>query len=393
MRPAWLEINLSVIADNISNLKSVLGPQREIIAVVKADAYGHGVIPVSRVALNSGAKMLAVALVEEALQLREASIDAEVLILSAVPRRAAPTVVEYDFHVPLTDLPGAQALSQAAQAQGRRANVHIKVDTGMHRLGVAVEEVAKSCESLKALPGLAIRGIFTHFASSSSDPQFTLEQLRLFKQAVSEAEAVLGYQIPLKHAANSGAIVRYPESWLDAVRPGALIYGIPRNPGGVYMPTMRQAVALKAQISCVKPIKAGDAVGYGRTWVAQQDTQIALLPVGYADGYGRLLSNNADALLRGQRVPVIGAIAMDCTVIDVGTVGGAELDEEVVLVGRQGQATISVAEIAERCGTVVHEVASRLSQRLPRVYTHEPGDVRVQKLLETDRSLFEDVSA
>ena len=390
MRPAWLEINLSAIADNVSHLKSELGPQREIIAVVKADGYGHGAIPVSRAALNAGAKMLAVALLEEAVELHEAGMNTEVLILSAIPRSAAPTVVECGFHMPLTDLSSAEALSGAAQSQQRPANVHIKVDTGMHRLGVAAEEVSGFCASIRSLPGLAIRGIFTHFASSSSDPQFTLDQLRLFKKAAAEAEATLGYYIPLKHAANSGAIVRYPEAWLDAVRPGALIYGIPRNPGGVYLPTMRQAVTLKASISCVKPIKAGDAVGYDQTWVAAHDTQIALVPVGYADGYDRLLSNNADVLLRGQRVPAIGAISMDCTVIDVGPVGGADRDEEVVLIGRQGEESITVAEIADCCDTVVQEVVSRLAKRLPRVYTHEPGDVRVQELVEKIRSLFSD---
>lgn len=384
MRPAWLEINLSAIADNVSNLKSVLGPQREIIAVVKADAYGHGVIPVSRVALNSGAKMLAVAMVEEALALHNAGLEAEVLILSATPREVAATVVEYGFHVPLTDVASAEVLSQAAQAQGQPANVHIKVDTGMHRLGVVADEIADYCAAIKSLPGLAIRGIFTHFASSPSDPQFTLEQLELFKKAAAEADAALGYPIPLKHCANSGAIVRYPESWVDAVRPGALIYGIPRNPGGVYMPTMRLAMSLRDKISCVKPIKAGARVGYDRTWTAPADTQIALLPVGYADGYDRLLSNNANALLRGRRVPVVGAISMDCTAIDVGP-GGAEVGEEVVLLGHQGDESITVAEIADRCDTVVQEVVSRFSKRLPRIYTHDPGDVRVKELVETIR--------
>ncbi len=380
MRPAWLEINLSAIADNVSNLKTVLGPQREIIAVVKADGYGHGVLPVSQVALNAGARMLAVAMVEEALELTQAGLQAEVLILSATPRQAAATIVEYGFHAPLTDMAGAQALSQAAQELHRPANVHIKVDTGMHRLGVAAEEIADYCATIKSLPGLAIRGIFTHFASSSSDPQFTLAQLGSFKKVTAQAEAALGYSIPLKHCANSGAIVRYPESWLDAVRPGALIYGIPRNPGGVYMPTMRQAVTLRANISCVKPIEAGAGVGYGLTWTALEDTRIALLPVGYADGYDRLLSNNADALLRGQRVPVVGAVSMDCTIIDVGAIAGAGVDEEVVLVGQQGDENITVAEIADRCDTVIQEVVSRFSPRLPRVYTHDPGDVRVKEL-------------
>ncbi len=390
--PAWLEINLSAIADNISNLKSVLGPQREIIAVIKADGYGHGALPVAQVALNSGAGMLAVAFVQEAVELTDAGIETEILILSGTSREAAPTIVEYGFHVPLTDVGGAEALSEAAQAQNRPAKVHIKVDTGMHRLGVAAEDIGEYCEQIAPLPGLSIHGIFTHFASSPTDPQFTLEQLSRFKEAAGQAEAALGYCIPLKHCANSCAIVRYPESWLDAVRPGALIYGIPRNPGGVYMPTMRPAMTLRTTISHVKPVAAGQAVSYGRTWKAPRDTQVALLPVGYADGYSRALSNNADVLLRGQRVPVVGAICMDCTIIDVGSVGGAQVGEKVVMIGQQGEESITIAEIAERCNTVVQEVACWFTRRLPRMYTHEPGDVRVKELAEAHRSPFSDVT-
>ena len=382
MRPAWLEINLSAIADNVSNIKSVLGPQREIIAVVKADAYGHGAVPVAQTVLTAGARMLAVALVEEAMELYEAGIDAEVLILSITPRQAAATVVEYGFHVPLTDLAGAEALSQAAQAQDQPANVHIKVDTGLHRLGVDADQIADYCQAIKSLPGLAIRGIFTHFADSPNDPQFTLQQLELFKQAAAEADAALGYPIPLKHCANAAAVVRYPESWLDAVRPGAVLYGIPRNPGGAYMPTMRAAMTLRAYISCVKPVKAGETVGYGRTWTAQKDTQIALVPVGYGDGYDRRLSNNAEVLLRGQRVPVIGAICMDSTIIDVSELADAQVGEEVVMIGQQGPESITIAEIADQCDTVVQEIPVRFSKRLPRVYVHEPGDVRIKELVE-----------
>ena len=233
LRPAWLEINLSAVADNIHNLKSVLSPHQQIIAVLKADAYGHGALPVSRVALASGASRLAVALVQEALELRQDGCAAPLLILSATPREAAPLLVEQQIEAPLTDLPGAEALSRAAQRLGRPALAHLKVDTGLSRLGVHPEEVASFCTALRDLPGLEVLGIFTHFSSAPSDPEWTMQQFSLFKQAVHDAEAALGHRLPLRHACNSAAIVRYPEAWLDAVRPGALIYGIPRNRGGL----------------------------------------------------------------------------------------------------------------------------------------------------------------
>lgn len=393
MRPAWIEVDLTAIADNIQRLLSVLGHQRQLIAVVKDDAYGHGANVVARLIRDCGAQMLAVALVEEALALAKVCPDAEILIFGAIPLEATEAVVEHGFHASLADLAGAEALAAAAVEQGKVANVHIKVDTGMHRLGVPADRAGDYCATLKLLPGLEIRGIFTHFASSSEDPQFTTEQFARFQGATAQAEMALGQRIPLKHCANSGATVRYPEMWLDAVRPGALLYGIPRNRGGVYMPTMQQALTLKAKIVAVKSVPAGETVGYGRSWRAARDSQIALLPLGYGDGYDRSLSNNAEVLLRGRRFPVVGAISMDYTTIDVTDVTGGCLGEEVVLIGEQGSESVTVAEIAERCQTVVHEVPVRLSQRLPRVYIGQPGDARVEALIETYKSSTENVYA
>jgi alanine racemase len=390
LRPAWLEINLSALADNVHNLKSVLSPHQQIIAVVKANAYGHGAVPVSRVALAAGAGRLAVALVEEAVELREAGLAAPVMCLGATPAEAAPLLVAQQIEAPLTDLEGARALAAAACAAGRTAPVHIKIDTGMHRLGVRPEEVGPFCAGLRELPGLEIVGIFTHFSSSQIDPEFTLQQLASFRGAVAEAERVLGRRIPLRHVCNSGATVRYPEAWLDAVRPGALLYGIPRDRGGLYLPEMRPVLALKAKISVVKALRAGESVGYDRTWCAPRDTRLGLLPLGYADGYDRLLSNRGQVLVHGRRCPIVGRLCMDVTIVDLTNAPAAQVGDTAVLVGEQGGETVQVHELAHLCGTVVHEIVSRFSSRLPRVYYAEPGDERVPAALAEMRSVLSD---
>ncbi len=390
MRPAWIEINLSALADNLHNLKSVLSPHQQIIAVIKANAYGHGALPVARVALEAGASRLAVAIVEEAVELREDGCRAPIMVLGATPREAAPLLVEQEIEAPLTDLAGAEALAAAGQHLGRPAKVHIKVDTGMHRLGVRAEEIAPFCEHLRDLPGLEIVGIFTHFSSSQIDPEFTMRQLTLFKQAVAEAERILGYRIPLRHVCNSGATVRYPEAWMDAVRPGALLYGIPRDRGGLYMPEMRPVLALKAKLAVIKPLYRGESVGYDRTWVAPHDTRIGLLPLGYADGWDRLLSNRASVLVHGKRCRVVGRICMDATIIDLTGAPSAQVGDTAVLIGEQEGQRIEVHEIAALCNTVVQETVSRFSGRLPRVYFAEPGDERVYRALAEKRSMLSD---
>ena len=390
LRPAWLEINLSALADNVHNLKSVLSPHQQIIAVVKANAYGHGAVPVSRVAVAAGAGRLAVALVEEAVELCEAGCAAPVMCLGATPVEAAPVLVARQIEAPLTDLEGARALAEAARAAGRTAPVHLKIDTGMHRLGVRAEEITAFCAELRELPELEIVGVFTHFSSSQIDPEFTLRQLSVFTAAVAEAEAVLGRRIPLRHVCNSGATVRYPEAWLDAVRPGALLYGIPRDRGGLYMPEMRPVLALKARISVIKPLYAGESVGYDRTWRAPHDTRLGLLPLGYADGYDRLLSNRGHVLVHGRRCPIIGRICMDVTIIDLTNAPAAQVGDTAVLVGEQGGETVQVHDLADLCGTIVHEIVSRFSPRLPRVYYAEPGDERVSTALAERRNLLSD---
>jgi alanine racemase len=217
-----------------------------------------------------------------------------------------------------------------------------------------------------------------------------MEQLGLFRGAVATADAVLGRRIPLRHVCNSGATVRYPEAWLDAVRPGALLYGIPRDRGGPYLPPMRPVLALKAKIAVVKALRAGESVGYDRTWQAPHDTRLGLLPLGYADGYDRLLSNRGEVLVRGRRCPIVGRICMDVTIIDLTPVPEAQAGDTAVLVGEQGGETVQVHDLAELCGTVVQEIVARFSSRLPRVYYAEPGDERVPAALGDKRSMLSD---
>ncbi len=393
VRPAWLEIDLTAIADNIERVLSVLGNQRKLIAVIKDDAYGHGATVIGPVAQQCGAQMLAVSLIEEAVEVESVCPGAEILILGLVPLDAVPAAIAHGFYMPLDSVDRAKAISQAASEQGTAAKVHLKIDTGMHRIGVPADEVGQLCCEVKDLPNLDIRGIFTHFASAPDEPLFTTQQFERFQQACREAETILGQRLPLKHCANSATTVRYPEMWLDAVRPGALLYGIPRNRGGQYLPTMEQALSMKARIASIRTLAAGEKIGYGRTWQAQRDSRIALVPLGYGDGYDRHLSNKGEVLLRGQRVPVVGTVCMDSTFIDVTDIPDAKVGEEVVLIGSQGDESVTIAEIAERCGTVVQEVPVRMNVRLPRVYTCQPGDERVAHLADRYRSATSDVSA
>lgn len=390
LRPAWIEVNLSALADNIHNLKSVLSPHQQIIAVIKGDAYGHGALPVWRVALASGAGRLAVALVQEALELRRDGCAAPILILSSPPREAAALLVEQQIESPLTDLEGAKALSQAAQRQGRPALAHLKVDTGLHRLGIRPEEVPPFCEALREMPGLEITGIFTHFSSAPSDPEATMEEFTQFRQAIGAAEATLGQRIPLRHACNSAAAVRYPEMWLDAVRPGALIYGIPRNRGGLYMPVMRPVLALRARLSVIKEVRAGERIGYDLSYRAPHDGRLGQVPLGYADGWDRRLSNNGYVLIHGQRCPIVGRVCMDTTTVDLTPAPEAQVEDLVTLIGGQGEDQIEVHELAQLCETVHQEFVTRLGPRLPRVYFAEPGDTRVRAALADKEDLLSD---
>ncbi|HPR88323.1 MAG TPA: alanine racemase [bacterium] len=366
MRPTRVEIDLEAIAFNLQGIRQRVSPAG-IMAVVKADAYGHGALQVSRTALQEGASHLAVAVVNEALALRKAGIEAPILVFGGFSPEDAPLFLDWELDATLFDLQGVALLGHAARAAGRPARVHIKVDTGMGRLGVPWPQAAALGETICQTEGLELTGLYTHFATADAlDKSFANLQLIRFKHVIAELEAK-GIRIPLKHCANSAAILDMPESYLDMVRPGIMMYGHYPSAETTESIEIHPAMSFKTAVTQVKSIARGESVSYGRTFIADKPVTIATLPVGYADGYNRLLSNRGEVLIRGRRCPVAGRVCMDLIMAAAAEV---QTGDEVVLFGRQGEAEISVAEICALLGTIPYEVTCWISKRVPRVYMH-----------------------
>ncbi|MCL6519078.1 MAG: alanine racemase [Armatimonadetes bacterium] len=369
-RPTVAEIDLEAIAFNFRQVRNLVGPEVKICPAVKADGYGHGAIPVSQAVLNAGAEMLGVATLEEALELRNAGINTPILILQCVLPDGIPEIIAHNVSTMVCDLAFATELSKCAVEAGKRMKVHIKVDTGMGRLGISLAEAVEFSIQLSGMPGLEIEGIFTHFPSSGDpDLSFSHIQIEEFRRLTDEIRKA-GIHIPLRHMANSAAILNLPESYLDMVRPGIMLYGLHDTKHLVRDVELRQAMTLKTKIVFLKELPPGKSVGYGRTFIAKRRTLVATIPIGYADGYNRLLSNRAPALVHGIRVPVIGRVCMDQVMLDVTDVPGVSTGDEVVLYGRQGNEFISIEEIADLQGTIADEVICSVSKRVPRVYVH-----------------------
>ena len=360
-RPTIVEVDLEAVRHNVRRLKP---SDAELMAVVKADAYGHGDVPVARAALEAGATWLGVALVEEGVALREAGIDAPILVLSEFPGGSEKEALAADLTPTLYTDRGLAALAEAARSTGRAARVHVKLDTGMHRVGLwPPEAAARYCRAVVDA-GLDLEGLWTHFASSESDEATTMEQLERLLRA---AEAVRAQGTPprLLHAANSGATIRYPQTHLDLVRPGAAIYGLAAGPG--LEAGLRPAMSLRSEVTLAKRLPAGERLSYGHRYELERDAWIATVPVGYEDGYPRLLSNRAEVLIRGRRHRVAGIVTMDQLLVDCGDEEVAPGDE-VVLIGGQGDDRITPEELAERIGTIGYELATAISERVPREY-------------------------
>ena len=369
-RPTRAEIDLAAIAANVQMACRLAGPATAVMAVVKADAYGHGAVPVARAALAAGATWLGVAIPEEAVVLRSAAIRSRILVLGPIAPEQAPLVVAHDLDQCVSDPSQATALSRAAASRGCDLRLHLKVDTGMGRVGLPPTEVRLAAERIAGLPGLRLAGLMTHFAESDADdPTFTREQLARFRAAARTLHTV-GLAVPLRHAANSAALIRHPEARLDLVRPGIMLYGCSpcatRRPGD---PALLPALRLRTAISHIADLPAGSSVSYGRTFVAPRDMRIATLPIGYADGLPRLLSGRGHALVRGRRVSIVGRVCMDMTMVDATPVPEVRLGDEAVLIGRQGAEEITADEVADLAGTISYEVLCRVGPRVPRVYS------------------------
>lgn len=370
MRPTYVEIDLAAIATNVGLACRLAGPGTQVMAVVKGDAYGHGAVPVAKVALAAGATWLGVAIPEEAVPLREAGIASRILVLGPIAPDQADLVAAHDLDQCVSDLGQVEALDRAARARGRVLALHLKVDTGMGRVGLRPREVRGVAEKICALHSVRLAGLMTHFAEAEADePGFAREQLARFAEAARDLAAVPQGGMPLRHAANSGALLFLPEARLDLVRPGIMLYGYhPRGPRGGPEPPLRPALRLRTAISQIRDVAQGESVSYGRTFVAPRDLRVATLPVGYADGCGRLLSNRGQVLIRGQRVPIVGRVCMDMTMVDVSGLPDVRVNDEAVLIGRQGTDEITADEVAELQGTISYEVLCRIGPRVPRVY-------------------------
>ncbi|MCB0220075.1 MAG: alanine racemase [Chrysiogenetes bacterium] len=366
--PSVARVDLGAIAANARALKAKLAPGTKFLAAVKANAYGHGAVPVARALLAEGTDWLAVATLAEGRELREAGIGAPVLLMQGIRPDQAAGVVAGDFATFVYDAPVLEALSAAASAQAKRARVHIKVDTGMTRLGVMPQELGALLEKTKSLPNIEIEGICSHLSvAEDAGGALTALQKQRFAEALSLAENK-GVRPALRHLANSSATILDPETHYDMVRCGIAVYGehpAVQTRGKI---ELQPALAWTTQVHQLKRIAAGEIVSYGATWKAQRESLIAVVPVGYGDGYRRNLSNRARMIAGGKSCPVVGIVCMDLTMIDVTDVPGIVAGDEVTVIGATGGEHVSAAELAEILGTISYEVLTGIGARVARVY-------------------------
>jgi alanine racemase len=370
VRPTRAEVNLAHLRHNLRIIQRTAGGA-QVWAVLKADGYGHGAKGVARTLERAGASGICVALLEEGIELREAGIRVPILVTGGYFGRAFGEVLRHSLTPVLHDPSQVEELADEVRYSGAEpASVHVKIDTGMSRLGVLPRDVPKMAEVLGRHPQVRVSGLMTHFAcADGADPASLDEQLDLFDAATSSLRG-LGIAPSLRHAANSAAILQSPRAHLDVVRPGIALFGV--EPRAGICKELRPVMQVRTDIVAVREIPAGQSVGYGATWTAQRTSRIATIPMGYADGLSRALSNRGELLVRGKRVPVAGVVSMDMTMLDVTEVPDVRIGDECVVLGTQkgplGQDTISAEEIAGRLGTIPWEVLTHISRRVPRFY-------------------------
>lgn len=371
-RPTVAEIDLGAIAHNLRAIQARVAPAR-VMAVVKANAYGHGILDVAQTAVACGVSYLGVATLEEALQLRGNGFDLPVLVFGGFFAEQAEAFVEHGVTATVYDWPRAERLAKVALERGKKVPVHVKVDTGMGRVGVDWSQASAFVARLFELQGVEVEGVYSHFASSdATDKTYAKMQLRRFRQLLEDLQA-RKIVVPWRHMANSGAILDLPESYFDMVRAGVMLYGYYPSDETSESVALRPAMALKSQIIAVKEVQAGTAISYNSTYKTRERTRIAIVPVGYGDGYNRLLSNRGEALVRGRRVPVVGRVCMDQIMLDLGPEGEAAVGDEVVLLGRQGSDEITIYEWCEKLNTIPYEVTCLITGRVPRCYKQHTG--------------------
>ena len=357
-------IDLNAIASNVAAVRNIIGPGRDLMAIVKADAYGHGAFEVSRTALKSGATCLGVALPEEGEKLRIQGIDVPLLVLGLIHPEEASKVVRARLEQTICTLEAAAALDQAARASSQKLNVHIKVDTGMGRIGVDPSDAVDFARRISRFKNLRLKGIFSHLpCADDPDKSFTRGQITLFGDLLREIEAS-GIKIPQKHLANSAGILNFPESHLDLVRPGIMLYGLRPTPHMGHGVALKPAMTLKTKIAYLKQVPPGTPISYGHTFSCGNQMLVATLPIGYGDGYSRGLSNGGYAMIRNVHAPLIGRVCMDMCMFDVTDIEDVQSGDEAVLFGNKP----TVDELAHQLDTINYEIVCSIGKRVPRIF-------------------------
>jgi alanine racemase len=369
-RPTWAEISLPALKHNYLTIRNHLSAPAQLMAVVKADAYGHGAVECARALESINADWFGVALVEEGIELRRAGITSPIFCLGGFWRGQADDVIARDLTAAVYRLDQAEELNARAGELGRKVNFHLKVDTGMGRLGIQIDNLAEFARALGQFDNIKLDGVMTHFAAADSDtPDYTERQIARYEEAVGILRD-LGFAPSWRHLANSAGVHAYPQSHRDLARVGAAMYGLTRD---VLSPTLepfdlRPVMSLHSRIVMLKKVPAGTPLGYGLTFTTTRESLVATLPIGYADGLRRLHSNNGRVLTRGHYAPIVGRVSMDLTIIDVTDVPGPELGDQIILIGEQNGLRISAEDLAEQIGTISYEIVTGISARVPRVY-------------------------
>jgi len=379
----WAEVDLDAIAHNIKEIRKITNPNAKIMAVVKADAYGHGFLEVAKTLLENGADRLAVAVLQEGKQLRSRGVTVPILILGASGEEAVEDLINFDITPSVFTYEFAKALPYEAERKDKVTKIHIKIDTGMSRIGFLAgennEEIVDEIIKISKLPYIEIEGIFSHFATSDEyDKSYTLLQYGRFMDVCSRLEEK-GLNIPIKHICNSAGIMMYPEMHLDMVRPGVILYGMyPSDEVDKSRLDLIPAMTLKSTITHIKEVEPGRGVSYGKEYITDKKTKIATVPIGYADGYLRKLAKHGKMIVDGVKVPIIGRICMDQCMIDVTNVHNIDKGDELIIFGREG---VTVDDLAEWLETINYEVSCVIGKRIPRIYTKDGKAVKVLNYL------------
>ncbi|MEN6623166.1 MAG: alanine racemase [Smithella sp.] len=364
---SWVEVDLDNFISNLKEIKRLIGPDADFMQVVKADAYGHGAIEISQVALRNGARMLGVANADEGVQLRVSGIGAPIIILGPSTESEIEDIIKYNLTPSVSDLIFARKLQKALKKIDKKLNIHIEVDTGMGRGGTMHSEALQLINDIQTFPNIELEGIFSHLASSEVNIHYNNQQWQLFSNLLKEIES-RNIRIKFRHMDNSGGILNFPQFNLDMVRPGIMTYGIYPSPATESKAKLAPVMSFKTTIVLIKEFPPGCGIGYNSTYVTNKKTRIATIPVGYGDGYALALSNLGEVLINGKRAPVIGRISMDLCTIDVTDIPDCAVGNEVVLLGKQGDEYITANEIADKAKTISYEVLCAIGKRAPRIF-------------------------